>query len=77
MPGYGMLNPYYGRFATNPQTDKIIDEPAKVNPTFFQFWLGGNDILGYATSGGLDSMMFVIHEVPHFLYRHEQEFQHT
>jgi len=54
MPGYGLLNPYYGRFATNPQTDKIIDEPAKVNPTFFQFWLGNNDILGYATSGGLE-----------------------
>ena len=54
LPGYGMLNPYYGRFASNPQTDKIIDEPAKVNPTFFQFWLGSNDVLDFATSGGIE-----------------------
>lgn len=56
LPGYGMLNPYYGRFAANPQTDRLIDEPAKVNPTFFQFWLGGNDVLAYATSGGVEEL---------------------
>lgn len=53
-PGLGQLNPYYGRFATDPTTDRLIDEPAKVDPTFFLFWVGNNDILGYATSGGLD-----------------------
>lgn len=52
-PGLGTLNPYYGRFATNPQTDRLIDEPAKVNPTFFLFWVGSNDVLDYATSGGI------------------------
>ncbi len=55
-PGLGMLNPYYGRMATNPQTDKIIDDVAKVDPTFFSFWLGNNDVLDYATSGGINDI---------------------
>lgn len=53
-PGLGTLNPYYGRFAENPQTDALISEVAKVNPTFFSLWVGNNDVLGYATSGGID-----------------------
>ena len=53
IPGLGLFNPFYGRFAQNPATDRLIDEPAKVNPTFFSFWLGNNDILDYAGSGGL------------------------
>lgn len=53
-PGLGMLNPYYGRFAENPATDALIGEVAKVNPTFFSLWIGNNDVLGYATSGGID-----------------------
>ncbi len=51
-PGLGMLNPFYGRFAENPATDVLINEVAKVNPTFFSLWIGNNDVLGYATSGG-------------------------
>lgn len=55
-PGLGTLNPYYGRMAENPQTDKLIDEVPKVNPTFFSFWLGNNDVLDYATSGGINAI---------------------
>jgi len=55
-PGLGMLNPYYGRMAENPATDRLIDEAAKVNPTFFSFWVGNNDVLGYATSGGIEDI---------------------
>ncbi len=51
-PGYGLLNPYYGRFAENPFSDVLIDEADKVNPTFFSLWVGNNDVLGYSTSGG-------------------------
>ena len=54
-PGLGMLNPYYGRFAANPATDRLIDEPARVNPTFFSFWVGSNDVLDYALSGGVNA----------------------
>jgi lysophospholipase L1-like esterase len=51
-PGLGVLNPYYGRFAQDPANDVLIDEVPKVNPTFFTLWIGNNDVLGYATSGG-------------------------
>ncbi|MCF6341287.1 MAG: hypothetical protein L3J31_00590 [Bacteroidales bacterium] len=55
-PGLGMLNPYYGRFAANPATDALIGEAAKVNPTFFSLWIGNNDVLGYASSGGTEDI---------------------
>lgn len=54
--GYGVLNPYYGRFAENPPKDRLIDEPAKIDPTFFFFWIGANDALGYASSGGVQPL---------------------
>lgn len=54
--GFGLLNPYYGRMASDPSTDKLIDEAAKVNPTFFSLWVGNNDVLDYATSGGVNSI---------------------
>ena len=50
--GYALLNPYYGRFATDPN-NMVIQEIPPLNPTFFSLWLGNNDVLGYATSGGV------------------------
>ncbi|WP_375562468.1 SGNH/GDSL hydrolase family protein [Bernardetia sp. OM2101] len=51
--GYGSAqgNPYYARFASNPGAT-IAGEAAAQNPTFFTLWIGNNDVLGYATSGG-------------------------
>jgi len=59
-PGYGNLegvlggtaNPYYARFASSPMATVIGDAVAQ-SPTFFSVWIGNNDVLGYATSGGL------------------------
>jgi hypothetical protein len=51
VPGYGAMNPYYGRFASTA-TSTVLSEAALVNPTFFTLWIGNNDVLGYATSGG-------------------------
>lgn len=59
-PGYGdaagvltgSANPYYVRFASAPGATVIQDVLAQ-EPTFFTLWLGNNDILSYATSGGL------------------------
>ena len=48
--GYGTLNPYYGRFASDP-TASVLDDAVAANGTFFTFWLGGNDVLGYALAG--------------------------
>ena len=58
--GYGNIanlatfqaNPYYVRMASAP--DKAVIEDAVVqNPTFFTLWIGNNDVLSYATSGGI------------------------
>lgn len=50
-PGYANYNPYYARFAT-AATNMVIQEIPALNPTFFTIWLGDNDVLSYAISGG-------------------------
>lgn len=53
-PGHSLENPMYTRFASNPGTSTIIGDAATAlanGGTFFTFWLGNNDILGYATGG--------------------------
>jgi hypothetical protein len=50
-PGYGALNPYFGRFASSASA-KVIDDAMVQNPSFFSLWIGGNDVLSYALSGG-------------------------
>lgn len=47
----GQANPYYARFASS-STSSIMQDVAAQSPSFFSFWIGNNDILGYATSGG-------------------------
>lgn len=58
-PGYGnaagiangTANPYYVRFASST-TSTVLEDAMKINPTFFSLWIGNNDVLGYATTGG-------------------------
>jgi len=58
-PGYGNVagvasgasNPYFVRFASSPGTTVLADAVAQ-SPTFFSLWIGNNDVLSYATSGG-------------------------
>lgn len=51
-PGYGAFNPYYARIASSP-TASVLTDAMNKNPTFFTLSeVGGNDVLGYATSGG-------------------------
>ena len=54
LPGYGSVagNPYFARFSSSPTTTVLADAMA-ANGTFFMFWLGGNDALGYATAGAI------------------------
>jgi hypothetical protein len=50
-PAYNRL---YERFASNPGTSTVIGDAAAAlanGGTFFTFWLGNNDVLGYATGG--------------------------
>lgn len=59
-PGYGnpagvlakASNPYFARFASSDNTTVLADAAAQ-NPTFFTLWIGNNDVLSYATSGGV------------------------
>jgi hypothetical protein len=49
---FGLANPYYIRMATSPNATVLGDAMAQ-NPTFFTLSeIGGNDVLGFATSGG-------------------------
>ncbi len=58
-PGYGNVagvasgqaNPYFARFSSSANATVLEDALAQ-NPTFFSLWIGNNDVLGYATSGG-------------------------
>ncbi len=52
LPGYGALNPYFGRFASGASASVLGDAIAQ-DPTFFSLWIGNNDVLSYATSGGI------------------------
>jgi hypothetical protein len=50
--GYGQLNPYFGRMASSPAAS-VMGDALATNPTFFTLSeIGGNDVLGYALSGG-------------------------
>lgn len=50
--GYAALNPYFGRMATSA-TVSALEYAVAQNPTFFTLSeIGGNDVLGYAVSGG-------------------------
>ena len=60
-PNYGDLaglntdpisaNPYFTRFASSPAAS-MIEDAAIQQPSFFTLWVGNNDILSYATTGG-------------------------
>ena len=47
----GTANPYFVRFRSSAATSVLADALSQ-NPTFFSLWIGNNDVLGYATSGG-------------------------
>ena len=58
-PGYGnignvalgLANPYFVRMASSPNASVLADAMAQA-PTFFSLWIGNNDALGYAITGG-------------------------
>lgn len=58
LSGYGdignietIANPYFVRFASSPSAT-VIDDAVTQNPSFFSLWIGNNDVLSYASSGG-------------------------
>lgn len=47
----GTANPYFVRMASSPSATILGDALAQ-KPTFFSLWIGKNDVLSFATSGG-------------------------
>jgi lysophospholipase L1-like esterase len=47
----GTANPFFVRFRSAAATSVLADALAQ-QPTFFSLWIGNNDVLGYATTGG-------------------------
>lgn len=45
-------SPYYVRMASASGAT-MIGDAVKMNATFFSLWIGNNDVLGYATTGGV------------------------
>ncbi len=59
-PGYGNLgnvaaglaNPYFVRMTGATPDASVLELAAGQGPSFFTLWIGNNDVLGYATTGG-------------------------
>ena len=59
-PTYGLLsgvpsgtaNPYFARFMSQSSPVSMLNYATSQSPTFFSLWIGNNDVLSYATSGG-------------------------
>lgn len=49
--GYALDNRFYKRFALDINNGTVINDATNANGTFFTFWLGNNDVLGFATTG--------------------------
>ncbi|NJB36173.1 MULTISPECIES: SGNH/GDSL hydrolase family protein [Flavobacteriaceae] len=47
----GLANPYFARFASEPNAT-ILGDAAAQQPTFFSLWIGNNDVLSYVAAGG-------------------------
>lgn len=48
----GGANPYFVRMASATDAS-VIEDAVSQSPTFFSLWIGNNDILSFATSGGI------------------------
>ena len=59
-PGYGNLanvslglaNPYFVRMTGTTPNISVLEMAVSQAPSFFTLWIGNNDVLGYATTGG-------------------------
>ncbi|UCD60278.1 MAG: G-D-S-L family lipolytic protein [Flavobacteriaceae bacterium] len=59
-PGYGNLgnvllglaNPYFVRMTGSTPDASVLQLALAQSPSFFSLWIGSNDVLGYAVSGG-------------------------
>lgn len=53
MEGYS--NPFFSRMTADFENSSMLSEATAQDPTFFTVFIGNNDVLGYATAGGVDA----------------------
>ncbi|MEY3425037.1 MAG: hypothetical protein RL679_395 [Bacteroidota bacterium] len=49
--GLGNSNPYFARMASNPTSSQVLSDALSMNPTFFSFFVGMDEVLAYAKKG--------------------------
>jgi lysophospholipase L1-like esterase len=59
VPGYGdknkgesNYNVFFSRMTSDPINASILSDAMKIDPTFFSLFIGNNDVMAYALSGG-------------------------
>ncbi|MFL5753545.1 MAG: SGNH/GDSL hydrolase family protein [Bacteroidia bacterium] len=50
--GMGNYNPFFFRMSSDPVKASILSDALRMRPTFFSLFIGNNDALAYALSGG-------------------------
>jgi lysophospholipase L1-like esterase len=50
--GEGNFNPFFTRVASDPQKASVLSEVLSRKPSFFSLFIGNNDVLAFAASGG-------------------------
>src|SRR5690625_266752 len=50
--GEGNFNPFFTRMTTDPANASMLSDAVAQQPSFFTVFIGNNDVLGYATTGG-------------------------
>ena len=50
--GKGNYNPFFSRIASEATTTSVLLDAMKIDPTFFSLFIGNNDVMTYALSGG-------------------------
>jgi len=52
--GPGNYNPFFARMASHPPSSSILSDVLTLNPSFFSLFIGNNDALAYALTGGVE-----------------------
>jgi lysophospholipase L1-like esterase len=55
--GIGNYNPFFSRICAKAETSSVLNDAMALDPSFFSLFIGNNDVLTYALSGGtMDAM---------------------
>jgi lysophospholipase L1-like esterase len=58
--GAGNYNPFFTRLASDPAKASMLSDALKIRPTFFTLFIGNNDALAYALSGGTENSLSAV-----------------